>query len=273
MIGPLNEAQLQSYRERGFLFPLPALEPDEVAAARSALARIEALPEPHRSRVVKNKSHLVSVTLAALIRKPTILDAVEQVIGPDLLVWGASFFKKEGGSPDYVSWHQDATYWGLEPSDIVTAWVAVTPSTPANGCMRVIPGSHNWPILPHRETYAADNMLSRGQEIAVEVDEKQAVDVVLDPGQMSFHQVLIAHNSEPNRADYPRVGFAIRYIGGHVRQTQASRDWATLVRGNNAAGSFELERHPKGELDPDDLAYHATIHTGAPHMPKKAKAG
>src|SRR5262249_46256869 len=160
-----------------------------------------------------------------------IVDAVSDVVGPDVLVWGSGFFKKLAGSPDYVSWHQDATYWGLEPPDIVTAWVALSPSPVASGCLRVVPGSQHRPIKPHREPYADHNLLSRGQEIDVDVTGKRIVDVELAEGQMSLHHVLLAHNSEPNRADHDRVGFAIRYIGGHVRQTKAARDTATLVRG------------------------------------------
>lgn len=264
----LSEAQVAAYEADGILFPLSVLDAGGIRACLGALERIETLPEPARSRVLKNKSHLVSRSLWDLVHTPAILDAVEDVVGPDLLVWGASFFNKAGGAPDYVSWHQDATYWGLEPPDIVTAWVALTPSTVESGCMRVVPGTHRGPVLAHNETYAATNLLSRGQEIAVDVDEAEAVDVVLAPGQMSLHHVLIAHGSEPNRARHPRVGFAIRYIGGHVRQTTAARDHATLVRGLSRADAFELERAPSGELLQDDLAYHAAIHDQAPHLPK-----
>ena len=260
--------QVARYREDGVLFPLPALAPAETEAARAALARLEALPEPTRKMALTTKSHLLSRTLWDLVQHEAIVDAASAVIGPDLLVWGAGFFKKPAGSPDYVSWHQDATYWGLEPPDIVTAWVALSPSTVPSGCLRVVPGSHRWPILPHRETYADHNLLSRGQEIDVDVTGQPIVDVELARGQMSLHHVLLAHNSEPNRAEHDRVGFAIRYIGGHVRQTRTARDTATLVRGRNAAGTFDLERAPQGELEPEDLAYHAAIVAGVPHLPK-----
>ena len=266
----LSEAQVAEYRDRGILFPIPVLTQAEVADCLGALQRIEALREPTRSRVLKNKSHLASAPLARLIRHPKILDAVEDVIGPDILVWGGSFFNKAGGTADFVSWHQDATYWGLEPMDIVTAWVALTPSTVRSGCMRVVPGSHKGEILPHTETYGANNLLRRGQEVAVEVKDGDAVDVVLQPGEMSLHHVLIAHGSEPNRADHPRIGFAIRYIGGHVRQAKASHDSATLVRGRNVSGTFELEPEPKGDLLPADLAYHDAMYDAAPHLPKAA---
>ena len=265
----VTDAEVARYRDEGVLFPLPAIGPGEVAATLGALIRLEALPERTRKAALTTKSHLLSRTLWDLVRHPTIVDAAARVIGPDVLVWGAGFFKKLAGSPDYVSWHQDATYWGLEPPDIVTAWVALSPSTIESGCLRVVPGSHRWPILPHRETYADHNLLSRGQEIAVDIADKPVVEVVLAPGQMSLHHVLLAHNSEPNRAPHDRVGFAIRYIGGHVRQANAARDTATLVRGRNAAGTFELERAPSGELEPDDLAYHGAIVAGVPHLPRR----
>lgn len=263
-------AQVACYRNDGVLFPLPAIGPDEVAGALATLTRLEALPEAGRKAALTTKSHLLSRTLWDLVHQPAIVDVAARVIGPDLLVWGAGFFKKVAGLPDYVSWHQDATYWGLEPPDIVTAWVALSPSTVESGCLRVVPGSHRWPILPHRETYADHNLLSRGQEIAVDITDQPVVEVVLAPGQMSLHHVLLAHNSEPNRATHDRIGFAIRYIGGHVRQAKAARDTATLVHGRNAAGTFELERAPGGEVTPEDIAYHASIVAGVPHLPRPA---
>ena len=109
------------------------------------------------------------------MRHPTILDAVEDVLGPNLLVWSTSFFIKEARDPAYVSWHQDATYWGLSAPDVLTAWVAFTDATVENGAMRMVPGSHA-EQLEHRDTFAPHNLLSRGQEIAVEVDEARGVD-------------------------------------------------------------------------------------------------
>src|SRR5262249_57420913 len=112
---------------------------------------------------------------------PAILDAVGDVIGPDILVWSSSFFIKEPRDGAYVSWHQDATYWGLSEPDVVTAWIALTPSTVESGAMRMVPGTHHEQVA-HHDTFAPGNLLSRGQEIAVEVDEARAVDVVLQPG-------------------------------------------------------------------------------------------
>ena len=184
-----------------------------------------------------------------------MLDAVEDVLGPNILCWGSSFFIKEPEDPGYVSWHQDATYWGLDQSDVCTAWIALTPSTRANGCMRVASGSHG-EQLTHTDTFHKDNLLSRGQEINAEVDEKDAVDLELSPGQMSLHHVRIIHGSNPNPTKKRRVGFAIRYIAATVRQSLGPRDFATLVRGKVVNDFWELEPRPKDELHPEALAYH-----------------
>lgn len=255
----LSPDDVAAYRERGILFPYPALDAAGVAAGLAALARIEAQPADLRRSLMVHKSHLVSATLDGITRSPEILDRVESLIGPDILVWGAGFFVKEGGSPSFVSWHQDATYWGLTPDGVVTAWVALKPSTVENGCMRVVPGTHKGDILPHNETFGAANLLSRGQEIAVEVDAEKAVDVLLQAGAFSLHHIKIAHASEPNRSADRRAGFAIRYIAAAVRQQKPIRDTATLVRGENRHGNFELERRPAGELLPEDLAYHQQL--------------
>ena len=187
-----------------------------------------------------------------------MLDAVEDVLGPDFLCWNSSFFTKEAASPGYVSWHQDATYWGLSEPDVVTAWVAFTESTPRNGNMRVIPGSHRSQAA-HVDTFHPDNLLSRGQEIAVEVDEGEAADIILEPGEMSLHHVLIVHGSRPNTSADRRIGYAIRYIPTRVRQVAGPRDSATLVRGRDAFGHFDLEPAPAADLDPEALALHADI--------------
>jgi ectoine hydroxylase-related dioxygenase (phytanoyl-CoA dioxygenase family) len=208
--------------------------------------------------VYRIKPHLLFTWLAELVRHPAVLDAVEDVLGPDILCWNTSFFTKEARSPGFVSWHQDATYWGLSEPDVLTAWVAFTESTPANGNMRVIPGSHRAPI-PHVDTFHPDNLLSRGQEITVEVDESRAADIVLQAGEMSLHHVLMVHGSGANPSGDRRIGFAIRYIPTRISQTGGPRDSATLVRGIDAFGHFELEPQPDADLDPSMLALHAEI--------------
>jgi len=204
---------LNAYRREGILFPLCALSNSETTALRTKLEELEVqhggkLP-PHINR----KPHLLLTWLNELIRHPRILDPVEKILGPDILCWGSGFFIKNPHDKARVTWHQDSTYWGLSSPDIATAWVAFTPSIAANGCLRVVPGTHMLQQLPHEDTFASDNLLSRGQEIAVEVEESKAVDIVLEPGQMSLHHVLLVHGSEPNNSELRRVGFAIRYRG------------------------------------------------------------
>ena len=208
---------------------------------------------------LKQKPHLLFTWLDELVRDDAVLDAVEGVIGPDILCWASSFFTKEAHDPSYVSWHQDLTYWGLEPADIVTAWIALSPSTPESGCMRVVPGSHKRDVLPHTETFAAHNLLSRGQEIQVEVDERQAKDLVVQPGEMSLHHVKLIHGSGPNQANDRRIGFAVRYVPTYVRQTAGAEDSAMLVRGVDVHHNFLEETPQAADLDEAALAQHAEV--------------
>jgi hypothetical protein len=255
----LSQQQLGAYQERGFLFPFPVLSGTETHGLRSKLENLE---ERHGGRLparINRKPHLLLTWLNELIRDPRILDPVEDILGPNILCWGSGFFTKNAHDPARVTWHQDATYWGLSEPDIVTAWVAFTPSTPENGCMRVVPGTHTLQQLPHRETFAQDNLLSRGQEIAVDVDESKAVDIVLAPGQMSLHHVLLVHGSEPNTSDHRRIGFAIRYVPTYVRQLTGVRDSATLVRGTDEYDNFVLEPAPVSDFHPDAVAFHSEM--------------
>ena len=254
----LSPAAIEQYERDGYFYPVPVLSADEARASRERLERAERdLGGPLRG-VYRVKPHLLFTWLADLVRHPLILDAVEDVLGPDILCWNTSFFTKEAQSPGFVSWHQDATYWGLSEPDVLTAWVAFTESTPANGNMRVVPGSHRTPVA-HVDTFHPDNLLSRGQELAVEVDEALARDIVLRPGEMSLHHVLIVHGSGANPSADRRIGFAIRYIPTRIRQVAGPRDSATLVRGADAFGHFELEPRPEADLDPAMVALHREI--------------
>ncbi len=254
----LSADAIRQYGERGYYAPVPALSTAEAAGIRRRLEDYEgrdgALKGP-----LRHKSHLLFTWLDELIRAPRILDAVEDLIGPNILCWGTSFFIKEARDPGYVSWHQDSTYWGLDPADIVTAWVAISESTAENGAMRVIPGSHKRDQLPHRDTFAANNLLSRGQEIEVEVDESRAVMLELEPGQMSLHHVRLIHGSDPNPSGKRRIGFAIRYLPTYVRQVVGSHDSATLVRGVDTYHHFEPEQRPDADMSEAAQAYHAAI--------------
>jgi len=251
----LKPSSTGQYVEKGYCHPIDVLTREEAAVCLAHLERYESnIGQPIDGKY-RHKPHLLFPWLHDLICHPRVLDAVEDVLGPNILCWGSSFFIKEPEDPGYVSWHQDATYWGLDEPDVCTAWIALTPSTRANGCMRVASGSHS-EQLTHTDTFHKDNLLSRGQEINAEVDEKDAVDLELLPGQMSLHHVRIIHGSNPNPTKTRRVGFAIRYIAATVRQSLGPRDFATLVRGKVVNDFWELEPRPKDELDAEALAYH-----------------
>lgn len=254
----LNDDLIEQYRDTGYLAPLRVLSSIEAGEIRAKLEAFEADAGPLAGKL-RQKSHLLFTWLNDLIRHESILDAVEDLIGPDILCWGTSFFIKEPHNPAYVSWHQDSTYWGLEPADIVTAWVALSDSTTENGAMRVIPGSHTMAQVPHRDTFRSDNLLSRGQEIMVDVDPVQAVTLTLKAGEMSLHHVRLIHGSEPNPSDQRRIGFAIRYLPTYVRQVAGAHDWATLVRGTDRYGHFELEQQPDADMSQAAQAYHAAV--------------
>ena len=254
----LTEAQVAQYREQGFLSPIWVTGEDEALALRTTLESIEAgMGGPLRGDL-HHKTHLLFPFLADLVRDPKILDAIEDLLGPDILCWSSNFFIKEAADPAFVSWHQDSTYWGLSAPDVATAWVALTASNVENGAMAMIPGSHKFDQMPHRDTFHRHNLLTRGQEIAVEVDEAQTVLLNLRPGEMSLHHVRTVHGSAPNPSLDRRIGFAIRYIPTRLRQLEGE-DSATLVRGEDRFHHFEHEPRPKIDMDPELLALHRQI--------------
>ncbi len=260
----LSTGQQLQYLERGYLSPLRVLEDAETAEFRARFLnylsqhqeRLAGLP-PREHYVVLTQTHLLMRWVYRMVSHPKVLDAVESVLGPNIIVWSSQWFPKMPGDRTYVSWHQDATYWGLHPPRVTTAWIALSESTPENGCLRVIPGSHKGPLLPQVETYARDNVLSRGQEIAVKVEESQAVDLVLRPGEMSLHHIGIVHGSNQNKSNVPRIGIAVRYIAPEVVQEGTERQWVLLVRGKDDFGHFDFVQPPRDDLVSDeDAAVH-----------------
>ena len=258
----LSPTALERYQRDGLYFPLAVLTPAEALACRRKLESVEAAHGGRLGGELRHKPHLLLTWLADLVKHPRILDAVEDVLGPNLLVWSTSFFIKEARDPAYVSWHQDATYWGLSSPDVVTAWLAFTDATVENGAMRMVPGSHG-EQLAHRDTFAPNNLLSRGQEIAVEVDEARGVDILLRAGEMSLHHVRMIHGSPANRSSDRRVGFAIRYIPTYVKQVAGEGDSALLVRGVDDYHHFAPERPPAADLAPEARAHHAEVLAGS----------
>lgn len=262
----LSAAQVTAYRRDGYVCPIPGIAPAEARRLLHRLADFEAQTGLTAGHVIRNKGHLKLTALYQLIFDEAVLDAVESVLGPDIMCWGSSLFVKNAGDPGFVAWHQDSYYWGLDPADVCSAWIALAPSTLENGAMRVIPGSHlgDEMALAHGPS-AKDsaNMLFTHEEIAVEVDESRGVDLLLEPGEMSLHHVKIVHGSPPNRSAERRCGYAIRYVAPHVRQ-RGEQNSATLVRGRDRFGYFEREPVPARDMDPEIVAFVDAPYGGLP---------
>jgi non-heme Fe2+,alpha-ketoglutarate-dependent halogenase len=254
----LTSAQIAQYDEQGFVSPIRVMSAEAAAEYRRRLESFEASSGGPLRGDLRHKSHLLFTWLAELVRHDRILDAVEDIYGPDLLCWSTNFFIKEKANPAFVSWHQDSTYWGLSRPDVVSAWIAFTPAHSGNGAMQVIPGTHKTDQIAHRDTFDKHNLLTRGQEVAVDVEQSKAVTITLGPGEMSLHHVRLVHGSPPNTSADRRIGFAIRYVPTSVSQI-AGEDSATLVRGTDVHHHFDHEPRPARDLDPELVALHKAI--------------
>lgn len=259
MSNALSPEQARRYERDGFLSPLPALTSAEVGAARAALAEFDSRLGPGRSYEQYRQLHLFFRWAYELALHPAVLDAIEGVLGPNLLVHSSTVFQKRGRDPSYVSWHQDGYYWNINLPHCASAWIALSESGPENGCMRVIPGSHARGRLPHAQTaVAGHNMLTNGMEVTAGADEGRAVDVALEPGQMSLHHVYLVHGSCPNLSDRERVGYAVRYISTEVKQ-QLPHYPVVLARGRDDYGHYELLNGPPGGTPEECHAAHAGL--------------
>ena len=260
----LSPTQRADYARGGFIFPIAAIDRNEAAKYRAEIETLEAGTTGAQgghdlNQFFRVNGHVVLPFLAEIARTPAILDAVETILGPNLLVWSVELFIKEPGDGKAVSWHQDLTYWGMgETDEELTAWVALSDVTVEAGCMRFIPGSHMGRIVPHSDTLEPENLLSRGQEIAG-VDETRAVHGPLAPGEMSFHHGRTFHASGPNRSTDRRIGCAIRYVTPEVRQSDVGRDYAMLVRGCDKVGGWINIAAPSQPFEPPALALYDEI--------------
>ncbi len=265
MAGCLSEAQAAQYQRDGYVMPIDVFSRDEALSVR---VDIEALEQDYAdgaggfplNQFFRINGHVVLPLMARLAQRREVLDCVESLLGPDLMVWSCEFFIKEPGTHKVVSWHQDLTYWGMgETNEEVTAWIAFSDVSRAAGCMRFIPGSHHQRIVPHADTFSDDNLLSRGQEIAVKVDENEAVFDELKPGQMSLHHGRLFHASGPNLSDDRRIGMAIRYITPDVKPLVAERDYAMLVRGADRKGNWINVAPPSEAFGANEMALYNDI--------------
>ncbi|MBM3478487.1 MAG: phytanoyl-CoA dioxygenase family protein [Alphaproteobacteria bacterium] len=253
----LSQAQLDSYRNEGFAFPVDVLSPEEVRRARAGLEAWEAQSGRPLAYPEKSAAYLLFDWADALAFHPAVLDAVEDLIGPDILVYHSTIFVKEANAPAFVHWHQDGAYFFLEPPEQVTAWIALSEASVRAGCMRIIPGSHRGDWLEHRDDPSPDNMIPRGQGVLGRHGPEDGVLMPLAAGQMSLHHTKALHASGPNANDDRRIGVNISFIPAHVRPLGAPRPSALLARGTDQHGHFAPEQRLQGHLSAQARAAHA----------------
>lgn len=247
------DAARAAFADRGYLFPVRAMPAAEAAAAMERLAAAErataGMSKADRAhRLFRFKPHLMFPWLDAIVHAPTLLDAVEALVGPDILVWSAALFIKDAHDPAFFSWHQDSYTYRLEGDDLVTAWVALTEVTVANGAMRFLPGSHRAGRIAHEDTFDENSLGSRGERARAAIDDDAAVDVCLAPGEASLHHLHLLHESRANGTATRRVGFAIRYMPPTMVHPDG-RASVMLARGAADPERWELEPRPQGEMD------------------------
>ena len=256
----LSQQQIADYHRDGFSFPHQALNDAELTECREGLARFEAWlgkPVNHGDWRWRSQAYAFLPWLDGLIRHPRILDAVEDLVGPDILVFTTTFFIKDANSPTFAAWHQDATYFGIEPYEHVTAWVALSDATEEAGCMEVVPSRGAPKQLRHAALGLQHSINGGGQEIVDEFGKEDTVMMTVPAGGFSLHHTLCTHRSAPNRADYRRVGIGISYIPAHCRITSDVRMLTPLVRGRNSGGHFDILPPPtEGEFHPSAIARH-----------------
>lgn len=238
----LSGQQLEDYERDGFLFPIDMFSAAEVATFRSAFETLENYSPKRFDRL-----HLFFDWAHQIVTHDALLDVVEAILGDDILVYGTLVLAKQPHGSRYASWHQDSFYSGLHLTPSTSAWIALTPSHSANGCMRVIPGSHKLGSLDHENVSDDPHLLNRrGERLVVDVDESSAIDIILDPGQLSLHQSTIVHGSTPNISAEPRIGFIVRFVTSRMQNPNTR---LLRVRGNADCRHLDLATPPS--LNPD----------------------
>ena len=224
-----------------------------MAARRAKLEDWERRSGQDPLKEVGLKSHLIFTWLHDVATHPAILDRIESLIGPDILIYSSSVWAKNARDGRFVSWHRDSVYLGIEPVTALQAWVALSDSNRENGCLRVLSESHVGPDIVHEETFNPKSMLTRGQ-VLPGVDVSKAVDVELRAGQFSLHHERTVHGSEANESDDRRIGYSILYMPASATCSLGRRG-ALLARGTDRYGHWDLEKPPVRDEDPEVLDY------------------
>ena len=252
----LSQANQEQYRREGFFFPLRIFSAAEADYHREQLENLEA---KHGLMHYRTKPYLLIKSAVEIGKNQLLLDAVESLLGPDILLWDGAYVIKEPNNKKYVSWHQDLTYWGLDGEELVTAWVALSEVTTENGCMKMLPGSHHQGKYEHHSTFDEENILYRGQELNLEIDEDRTVCVELQSGEVSLHHGWTPHASYPNTSGKRRIGLSLQYLSPRMRQTLTDRESATLVRGEDRFNHFRPEPPCTEDFAPEMVTFQVEV--------------
>ena len=248
----LSPNQLQEYNNNGYVAPIDILSLNETIEIRKEIEFIEKKFPKEIEKSGRYNVHLISPLLDQVVHNTKILDAVESVVGKDILVCGTTLFIKNPYEKGFVSYHQDAKYIGLEPHNWVTAWVAITDSNEKNGCMRMWTGSHKGNLKDHDQKFNEGNLLTRGQTVE-NVPEKKLKPLLLSAGQMSLHHPALVHGSGLNKSNDRRIGFVIQsYIGSNVKQVLGDNS-VQIARGNDNFQYHNVINRPSGLLVEKDI--------------------
>lgn len=262
-MGALPADKVAQWKHDGFLSPFPMLDAAELDECRQGLARFEAwLGAPvnaHPEMKWRTMPYLLMPWAAKLARDPRILDRVEDLLGPDLLIFTSTFFIKEPHSPTIAAWHQDSTYYGLEPREEVTVWIALTEASEAAGCMDALSFKGQPRQMSHVSRVVQNSVNRAGQVITEPLDESAPVAMPLRPGWFSMHHGLCPHRSGPNTSSHRRIGLGLNYIPAHARPSGTVRQAALLVRGTDRFGNFEPARWPTEELGENEVTEHDRV--------------
>lgn len=255
------------FERDGIAWPFIALPENKTFDLEQRYRHFQSEVTKFRGRECHLKPHLVSTWLDDIVHNPVILDAVEAAIGPDILLWSSDFAVKAAGQGTWVPWHQDTPYWNLSTNDVVSVWFAITPATIANGAMKVMLGTHRSGALgkinfdgdPHKGVANGKRKSSEGNLFFYDhimdkkVDESRALDVELQPGEFSIHNIELLHGGGPNESDHDRIGFVMRFISAET-YCKSSVDSAMLVRGSYQGEHFELEPRPTADFSAKAMA-------------------
>lgn len=246
----LTGQQVKQYHEEGATHPIRVMSKERAAQCLAALEEGERKHGAEFAKVLRTKSHLTLKWVDDLIRDSVVLDAVEDIIGPDIRLYNLTVWKKNARDPSFVGWHQDSTYFPLDPLVQITAWIALTDSVEENGNVKYVAGSHKLGQLKHVDAPGNGSMLSKGQHIVQTFDSRDVRSINLQPGEMSLHHTCLVHYSEPNNSSRRRIGLGASYIPTSVRCTGTVRHTAGLMRGVDRFNYFDDEPRPRFDFDP-----------------------